>query len=344
MTLVDLNPDSGSMVRCPKKLVLSRGSLRELGRFYAKDDQVVLSTHGVIKGVSPAGFELIVEYCEAAPHGDMYYAYAGSGECVYFSSSLLYAPKKLATKAPGAIRHVGKRYVSDGKIVFHEGNKIDRADPGSFEALYGAYARDAKHCYFMNKCIDGAKPASFRLVCPAVRDGYEYLSADATSAYYREYLVPGAHGPSFEALRDADGRVIGATDGKRRWGRAELTDVIPQRPKRALVMAERAGDIAFHDTLLTGLEQRLATFCLLCHEGSVEAFEKFTRGRIGENSIVRSIGVLNEKLPATIAEVTRDEIRITPAGLALYRQFSEPIRGIRSVFDNIDAIFRQAME
>jgi len=337
-------PSQDSLVSYPRKPTLSRESFREIGRLFAKDNSVVLSTRGVLKGVSPADFALIGEYAEPRPHSDDpdRCAYAGNAECAYFASSLD-APKKLATKAPQRVVHLGKRYASDGTLVFHDGNKVEGADASSFEVLSSFYARDAKHCYFRNKRIDGADPATFRLVCPTPDDVYAYCSADADSAYHYEYLIPGAAGATFELVRE-DGRVVGATDGTKRWTWSEIVALMPQRKKRALVLASASSAIGFHENLFQGLEQRLATFCLLCHEGSVEAFEKFTRGRIGENSIVRSMHILNERLPSPIAEVNRDEIRITPAGAALYRQFSEPIKGVRSVFDNIDAIVKAAME
>ena len=91
-------------------------------------------------------------------------------------------------------------------------------------------------------------------------------------------------------------------------------------PPREVVFSDECSNLVFHDAQFTGLEHRLSIFLLLCTHRSIEAFEIFTDGRLGESAVIRSIAALNERLPSPVAEVDKKLIKVTPVGMSVYRQ------------------------
>ncbi len=234
----------------------------------------------------------------------------------------LCAPKKLAAARPAALRLVAPHFATDGQSIYHDGNRLAGARCESFRVLSWCYSVDATACYHFHHKIRGADPSTFRPIAAALRDWNLYVSADRAAAYYYAEKIPEA-GPDVRVQRDEHGFTIGITDGSLDWSMQDLAEVLRQtrRPPRAVAFATEVSNVSHHEALFTGLEQRLAFFLMLCSHGSIEAFEQFTRGTVGEKAILRAIQLLNERAPAPLAQVDATSIRVTPAGMAVYRQF-----------------------
>lgn len=316
----------GHHVQLPRSVDPSQ--VQFFGRFFATTDAAVFSTRGLLKGAAPETFQLIAESDEARPGDRFLSAYAVSGSDAYFVDQLS-APKRFAVA--GNVRLLAPHYVTDGKQVFHDGSRLAGAKPDTLRVLSWCYAIDAASCYHLNKKIAGARPDTFRLLAETPDDWNEYYAADAASAYYYATRVPDAIGAQARLRRDARGYVLGLTDGVRDWTPKELAAVLraANRPaSRAVMFAAEAGNVAYHDNLFAGLEERLSIFLMLCSHRSIESFEAFTRGQVGEPAVLRAIEHLNQRAPAPLAEVDAKTIRITPAGMAAYRQFGPVVDAI----------------
>lgn len=329
-----LSPES--QVELPRKLAFAPGSLRELGRFFVLTDRAVISTRGILKDVSPENFTLLLEQEEQHPFRAQHFAYAGNEQVAYYVSSLD-APKKLSTSEPTKLRQLGERYVTDGKTVFYDGAKLPKqACIDSFEVLSRSYARDARYCYFCNKRIPGAKPAHFRVVCTEPGDIYTYLSADEDTAFYYDWTIPDLNGVTLQPLRDDTGDVVGISDGEHSLSMNDLGQLArATRVHRRIEFATEVTNITIHDSVFVGVEDRLAIFLLMCNRQTIEAFEELTRGRVGEGAIVRAIGLLNERTPSPLAEVSAQSIRVTALGRAVHQQFGAGVEGAASCLDEL---------
>lgn len=113
---------------------------------------------------------------------------------------------------------------------------------------------------------------------------------------------------------------------------------MPKRRSREVVLASEPSELPVpDDAAFAGLEDEAGLFLLLCHERSIERLQKLLPRGIGEKTVMRAIEALNAKAPAPLAEVTPDQIRITPLGMAFYRRFSNDIQTFRS---SLDALLR----
>lgn len=108
---------------------------------------------------------------------------------------------------------------------------------------------------------------------------------------------------------------------------------MPKPRSREVVFPSEPGAFPMDDAALTGLEDEAGLFLLLCHERSIEGLKKLLPRGIGEKTVLRAIQALNAKAPAPFAEVSSDQILITPLGLAFYRRFSPDIQTFRSALD-----------
>lgn len=314
-------PPENTRVQLPRNMPHGHADIRWLGRFFASVGSQVYSTRGLLKEAEAGTFRLVAESEEARFGEPFLSAYGASAGAAWYVDELC-APKKLAAAAPAELRLLAPHYATDGKSVYHDGNRIAGARPESLRVLSWCYAVDAAACFHGHHKIRGADPDTFRPAVEDPRDWNLYVSADRAAAYYYAEKIPEA-GPDVRVQRDERGFAIGITDGSLEWSMQDLAEVLRQtrRPPRTVVLATEVSNVSHHEALFAGLEQRLSFFLMLCSHGSIEGLEQFTRGSVGEKAIVRAIQLLNERAPAPLAQVDATTIRVTPAGMAVHRQF-----------------------
>lgn len=196
----------------------------------------------------------------------------------------------------------------DHRTIFCGEASIAGADANTWQKLGGYYSKDRKRVYYFNRVIKDADLESFRVV-PAQR-GNTQLARDRYRCYWNDQIVDYDYWLK-DAATDTDAALLPAPALR------------SESPRLEVFFADDPANVLFHDTQFFGVEQPLAIFLMLCTHRSLEAFEKSTGGRLGQKAILRALAALNEKTPSPIAEVDARSIRVTPTGMAVYRQFGK---------------------
>jgi hypothetical protein len=308
-----LTPLSDSWAKDSKNVYCQKSTIKGadaatfevLNPLWARDKERAYYTYGLLPDANASTFATLDNGIipQEDPNRKTYGGYATDGFNVFFYMMTIGKPSKIPKADPSSFQIIKPLFARDKNGAYYERNRIQGADPSQLTVLGGIYSTDGKKVFYGNKAIVGAHAPTF-----AVSSSDVHRASDKLSTY-------------INGMPDIDGEFT------------QNTNAIKMH--REVRFSLNVEDTHCSENIFTGLEEELATFLALCNLRSIEEYEKFTRGKRGENAVIRSVEKLNAHIPKPVAIITDDSIEVTPYGLSAYKQLGQCVDHLIGAIDNL---------